>query len=360
MGHWVSNPAHIGNQMITDNQQGVKSYPVITATAIRSGLAAPARVYELVQALAVSRNGSPFFTRADLIALDLLSEQQVDRALAAGLGIFWTRTPLGDYHMTSRAKVAVALGHVGKPGRAVTLPLKAFTGRLSNFKAHTYAGYLGQLRRQSPSRNRLCEVFGVSLPTLLAWERRSGVKPRPRLIMADPANLDGATGTQEQQAAIFGEIDRNRGGRVWISVVGPRGGIKAGRRLMDSENQALDDYWSVVEAPTWEINAQPVITWQTTNDYSNTPLGVAPSGRGSWLHADIKRLGSPDMNAMGGKPSRSSSPRPGWHDDPATADKWQGRRWNRVKPAIIAQYVKTAVTGTWRPSRAAVWGELSY
>ncbi len=350
--------------MIDNTSTSLISYPVISAAAIRLGKAqaAAVRLYDIVQTLARARNGYPFFTRAELIALNLLDEQQIDRALRAGLDLFWDRTSNG-YHMISRAKVAVALGLEGKPGRAVLLPAKAFTGRLSNFKAFCYAGYLTQLHRQTPSREFLCDVFGVVLPTLLAWERKTGVEPRSRFVMADPATLKGATGQQNQAAAIYDEINRNSSPRKWITIVGPRRGVKAGRRLMDSDNNELDDYWSVTEEPAWEIGGQPMITWQTTNDYSDIPIPVAARGRGSWLHKEIKRLGSPGTMGKGDKSDQQANAldyqtRPGWQDDLYEAIKWQGRRFNRAKPAIVARYMMGLITGSWLPSQAALWGEI--
>jgi hypothetical protein len=322
------------------------------------------RVYELVQSLAAARNGSPYFARADLISLHLVDAQQIDRALRDGLGIFWSRTESGDYHMISRAKVVIALGFEGKPGRAVWLPVEVFTGRLVNYKASIYAGYLAQLYKTTPSRDFLCELFGVSLPTLLDWEQRTGIHVRRRIVMADPANLEGATGDQGQQVAVWDELDANATSRTWITIRGPRGGIIAGRRLMDNANQPLDDYWSVTQEPAWETNATPVLTWQTTNDYQS-PLDVCSSGRGSWLHADVKRLDTPATNAMGGHANRlsdgSNPPRwmthPGWHDDIVEAIKWQGQKPNRSRPAVVRKVYRCCVIGEWFPSRSAQWDE---
>ena len=349
----------------TNLRKPIRSYPQISALAIRQGFSGPMRLYDLVQSLAVSRNGRPFFSRADLTSLDLLMAQQIDRALRDGLGLFWTRTPNGDYHMTSRAKVAVALKLEGKPGRAVWLPCEAFTGRMVNWKSATYAAYLAQLYRTTPSRDLLCEIFGVSIPTLLSWEHKTGIHVRRRIVMADPENLQGATGDQDQLAAVYDELEANATARTWITIRGPRGGIIAGRRLMTNENDELGDYWEVVEAPAWELKATPVLTWQTTNDYQS-PLDVTPSGRGSWLHADIKRLGIPDTNAMGSPPDCGSDDdddpdqwrtRPGWHDDPLKAYKWQGRKPNRSRPAVIQKVFNERITGEWLPSRAALWNE---
>jgi len=342
----------------------LRTYPQISAKAIQQGFAGPMRIYDLVQSLVVNQNGLPYFSRADLISLNLLDAQQIDRALRDGLGIFWTRTESGDYHMNSRAKVILALGFEGKPGRAVWLPVGAFTGRLVNYKASIYAGYVAQLYQTTPSRDYLCEFFGVTVPTLLDWEQRTGIHVRQRIVMADPSNLEGATGDQGQLAAVYDELDAHATSRTWITIRGPRGGIIAGRRLMNNANQPLDDYWDVTQEPAWETNAVPVLSWQTTNDYQS-PLDVCASGRGSWLHADVKRLDTPATNAMGGHADcESDEPtpprwktRPGWHYDIVRAIKWQGRKPNRSRPAVVQKVYKRHIAGEWFPSRSAQWNE---
>jgi len=61
--------------MITPDQASVKSYPVLSALAIRHGLAGPMRLFDLMQSLAEMRQGFPFFKRATLIELNLLNPQ---------------------------------------------------------------------------------------------------------------------------------------------------------------------------------------------------------------------------------------------------------------------------------------------
>jgi hypothetical protein len=350
--------------MLTSDGPAVKSYPQITAQAVKLGYAEVFRLYDLVQSLVSARLGYPFFTRAELIDLELLNPQQVDRALARGRGLCWIQLSNGWYKMIARARVAVALDLPGKPGRAVLLPAAAYTGRLANFKAWSYAGYLAQRYEPFNSRDQLTDLFGVSLPTLLAWERKTGVKPRCRFVMADPVDIKGATGSQAQDFAIYNELVRHSSRRKWITIVGPRGGVYAGRRLMDNDNGELADYWAVVEAPAWELHGTPVITWQTTNDYSDTPVPVAPSGRGSWLRADIRGLVIPDVMGMGKTPdsfddlTSDRQTRPAWHDDAYRAIKWQGRPQNQGRPVIMARYTQAAIQGTWQPSYAATWGML--
>ena len=341
----------------------VPIYPKIAAQAIKTGHAEVYRLYALVQARAMVNQGRYIFTRAEMRAFcaGLLNDQQIDRALAAGNGIFWSYSPNHQtYRMVSRAKVAIALGFRGNPGRAVLLPGSAFQGRLADWKAAVYAAYLSQLRKATPSRDHLCEVFGVSLPTLLDWERRAGVKVRPRLVMSVvPGEIEGPGHDQAVAEATSAEIERSRTARTWLTVVGPRGGIIAGRRLMDNQNNPLPDYWQVQEEPGWEDRSTIRFTWQTTNVYQS-PLNVAPSGRGSWLEAEMKRLSIPDTDAMGSterRPAPCYDNRPGWHDIPATAVKWQRRKWNRGRPAIVAQYRKVLIVGEWWPSHAALWGE---
>jgi len=190
--------------------------------------------------------------------------------------------------------------------------------------------------------------------------------------MVNPANLEGATGQPHQMIASWDELNAHLGPRRWINIVGPRGGIKAGRRLMDDNNHPLDDYWQTLEAPAWENDATPMLAWQTTNHYTSS-LDAARQGRGSWLRAEIKRLyalespsGSPDKNAMGGKPDGDDSADgpadwhtlPSWrHHDLHEAIKWQGRKHNRARPAVVQKVQKQGIIGVWLPSRVAVWGK---
>ena len=343
----------------------VRIYPIIAAAAIRRGQASAFRLYTVAQYRATLNSGRAIFSRFDLLTLccelGILNEQQLDRALKDGGGLFWTYSPEHKtYKLISRAKVAAALGFTGNPGRAVALPLQAYRGRLADFKAAVYAAFLGQQRKTTPSREFLCEMFGVTVPTLLDWERRTRVKVRPRIVMAKPVAdvVQGSADYQQQAAAALSdETERNRTKRVWVTIVTKRGRVIAGRRLMDNENTPLPDYWDVQQEPGWEVDSRPLLAWQTTNDYQS-PLDVAPKGRGRWLKSDIKRLSTPDVNALGGtqnRPSTSHSPK--WHDDTTKVDKWQSRRSNRDRPAVVARYFKHHIVGLWRPSHAALWGE---
>jgi hypothetical protein len=349
------------------NPPQIRNYPQIAALAIKCGYASAYRLYTLVQVRATINQGRCIFTRAEILAfcknLGVMNEQAVDRALYQGTSLLWTYSPEHrTYKMISRAKVAAALGFTANPGRAVVMPPKAFQGRLADWKAAVYAAYLGQLYQATPSREYLCEVFGVSLPTLLDWEKRAGINVRPRLVTtALPAEIVGPGEDQAVAYATSTELDRSQTARVWLTVVGKRGRLIAGRRLMDNHNQYFDDYWQVQQEPGWEAGSTIRLTWQTTNSYSS-PLNVAPTGRGSWLEAEIKRLTSiPDRNAMGRTERRPTDSwydtRPGWHDNPVTAAKWQKRKWNRSRPVIIAHYHKERVVGEWQPSHAALWGE---
>jgi len=327
----------------------INIYPKIAAVAIASGQAEAYRLYSLVLARARATRGRYIFSRTDLRALGVLSDQQIDRALALGCGVFWFYSPAHrSYRMSSQANIALALGFSGNPGRAVTLPIAAFEGRLSNFKAAVYAAYLAQQRRPTTSRTALAKLFGVSVPTLLAWEKKLGVQVLPRTIVADVP--DGS-----QPLAVALEIEKNRTARTWLQVMGPRGRRIAKRRLMDNTNTPLDDYWQVQEEPGWEEGSEIKVCWQTTNFY-RSPLNVAPSGRGCWLERDIKRHSIPDTKAKGSTEGRINT-RLGWLPDEYTAIKWQHRRRNRCRPAVVEQVKKDEVLGTWLPSHSALWEE---
>ena len=348
-----------------EKPQNLIDYPRIAAQAIQQGHASAHRLYVVVQHRARMHQGCQLFSRAEIAAycvlLGVMNQAQVDRALRDGLGLYWIYSPSHrTYKMISRAKVAVGLNFAGNPGRAVALPTEAFQGRLSDWKAATYAAYLAQLRKATPSREHLCSVFGVSLPTLLDWERRSGVKATARIVMSVPPAQIAGPGDQATTAAVSLEIDRNRTARTWISIMTKRGRIVAGRRLMDNNNGFLPDYWDVQDEPGWEADSEPYFTWQTTNEY-HSPLNVTPSGRGKWLEGEIKRNSTPVTNALGGTQSRPApdyDTRPGWHEDGYKAVKWQGKRHNRCRPAIVAKRGKGVVRGMWQPSHAALWGEI--
>lgn len=345
--------------------QNLIIYPQIVAHAIQQGHASAYRLYTLVQHRAKSNQGLQIFSRSDILAyceaLGVMNQAQVDRALREGVGVFWSYSPRHrTYKMISRAKVAAGLNFIGSPGRAVILPAEAFQGRLSDWKATVYAAYLAQLRKVTPSREHLCSVFGVSLPTLLDWERRTGVKATARIVMTvPPAQIEGPADLATTAAASL-EIDRCRTARTWISIVSPRGKIIAGRRLMDNRNCPLPDYWDVQNEPGWENGSQAYFTWQTTNEYLS-PLNVACTGRRKWLESEIKRISTPVINAPGGtqtRPALDYDTRPGWHEDGYKAVKWQGKRQNRSRPAIVVKRKKGLVVGLWQPSHAALWGEI--
>jgi hypothetical protein len=338
--------------MVHENTFQVKSYPKLAAAALRAGYPAAMRLYDLVQRLVASRNGNPFFSRANLTCL--MEENAVDRALKEGFGLFWTRTEYGDYHMTARSKVAAKLGVI-RAGRVVWLPIEAYTGRLSLYKAYIYAGYLAQLRHATESRDQLCERFGVTLPTLLEWERKIGVKTIARFVMVDPFEDDDLNSLYSQCK----EFERERSARVWVSIVTPRGKVIAGRRLMDNNNEYLPDAASVVDEPGWEITSRPVRTFQTSNLY-HSPIDTAPAGRQRWLKSEIKQHSRNDGPGGDDDPTpRKWEQQPGWHEDGYTAAKWQGRKWNRERPAIVVRKLtKKAVYAEWRSSVAARFAEI--
>jgi hypothetical protein len=329
----------------------LRTYPPIAAAAIRAGYPAAARLYDLIQHLAACSNGRAFFSRAVLIQLGVLDQHAIDRALKQGDGLFWTWTGR-NWHMAARSKVAAALG-VENPGKAVGLPVDAFAGRLSKYKAHVYAGFLAQLRNPVRSRAFLCEQMGVTLPTLLEWERQIGVHARPRFIQVEP--FDGSQNEVFRQSV---ELEHTRTRRVWIHLVTPKGRIVAARRLMDNANAPLDDYHQTLEAPAWENNANPILVFQISNEYIS-PLDTT-SGRSRRLRTEIRRY-TTEADSPADRPGGKSAERPGrvrWFDDQLVMIKWQGRRRNRGRPAVIVtRRSKSRVIGRWSPSQAAFWGE---
>jgi hypothetical protein len=331
----------------------IRTYPCITAAAIRAGFPAAARLYDLIQHFAATNNGCAFFSRAGLVQLGVIDQHAIDRALKEGAGFFWTWTGR-NWHMTARSKVAAGMG-VENPGKAVGLSVETLAGRLSKYKAHVYAAYLAQLRTPIRSRAFLCEQFGVTIPTLLEWERQTGVQARPRFVQVEPFD-----GVQEAVYSQSMEVDDTRTRRVWIHLVTHKGRIVASRRLMDNDNQPLDDYHQTLEAPAWENNANPVLVFQISNEYAS-PLDTT-SGRWRRLSAEIKRLiADPDSPAArpGGKSELEHARRARWFDDRAVMVKWQGKRQNRGKPAAIqTQRSRGRVIGAWSPSREAFWGEV--
>jgi hypothetical protein len=324
----------------------IRTYPCITAAAIKVGFPAAARLYDLIQHLAASNNGRAFFCRSGLVQLGILDQHAIDRALREGAGLFWTWTG-HNWHMTARSKVAAALG-VENPGKAVGLPVESFAGRLSKYKAYVYAGYLAQLRNPIRSRAFLCEQFGTTLPTLLEWEQWTGVQTLPRFVQVEP--FDGG---QEPVYSQSMEVDDTRTRRVWISLVTQKGRIVASRRLMDNDNHPLDDYHDVLEAPAWENNANPILVFQISNEYAS-PLDTT-SGRSRRLRAEIKRLtAESDSPAArpGGKPESEHPLRARWFDDRSVMVKWQGKRRHRGRPAVIeTRRSKGRVIGVWSSSR---------
>jgi hypothetical protein len=202
------------------------------------------------------------FSRAGLVQLGAIDQHAIDRALKEGNGLFWTWTG-HNWHMTARSKVAAALG-VENPGKAVGLPVDAFAGRVSKYKAYVYAGYLAQLHNPTRSRAFLCEQFDATTPTLLEWERQTNVQARPRFVQVEP--FDGGQNAVYSQSV---ELDNTRTRRVWINLVTHKGRIVASRRLMNSRNEPLDDYHQTLEAPAWENNARPVLVFQISNEYAS-------------------------------------------------------------------------------------------
>jgi hypothetical protein len=331
----------------------IRTYPIIAAAAIRAGFPAAARLYDLVQHLAATNKGHAFFSRAGLVQLGVIDQHAIDRALKEGADLFWTWTGY-NWHMTARSKVAAALG-VDNPGKAVGLPVEALAGRLSNYKAHVYAAYLAQLRNPVRSRAFLSEQFGVSTPTLLEWERRTHVHVRPRFVQVE--RFDGVQEAVYSQSI---EVDDARTRRVWVNLVTQKGRIVASRRLMDSDNHPLDDYHQTLEAPAWENNAHPVLVFQISNEYTG-PLDTI-SGRSRRLRAEIKRLAAESDSPaarLGGKPETAQPLRARWFDDRSVMVRWQGKRRNRGKAAVIqTRRSKGRVIGTWSSSREAFWGEM--
>jgi hypothetical protein len=331
----------------------IRTYPAVSAAAIKVGCPAAARLYDLIQHLAAHNNGRAFFSRTGLVQLGVIDQHAIDRALKEGAGLFWTWTG-HNWHMTARSKVAAALG-VEQPGKAVGLPVEAFAGRLSKYKAHVYAGYLAQLRHPSRSRTFLGEQFGVTTPTLLEWERQTGVQARPRFVQVEP--FDGG---QEAVYSQSMEVDNTRTHRIWINLVTQKGRIVASRRLMDNDNHPLDDYHQTLEAPAWENNANPVLVFQISNEYAS-PLDTT-SGRSRRLRAEIKCLTAESDSpaaSPGGTPETAQPLRARWFADRSVMVKWQGKRRNRGKTAVIqTRRSKGRVIGAWSPSREAFWGDM--
>ena len=300
-------------------------------------------------ARAQQNQGRHHATLDELIPYSPLSRRTLRYGLAAACKAGFVTVQNGVYQMQGTATIAARL-NVANPGRAVAITIKA---DLAQFRAAIYSAWLAQRRDQRPSRAEIRATFGVSLPTLLAWEKTAGVQVRERIIIAPL--YDDVNDDQTRAARAADEIERHRTNRTWIEVRGPRLGLIAGRRLMDNTNGALLDYWEVQQEPAWEAGARCWLAWQSTNDYQSTQHQLAISGRGSWLQADIKRR-IPDSCGRGSRDVAYRRPLAIRAADEAAALKKQGARGQRDRPAVVECVTAHQVTGKFLRSRVAVWG----
>jgi hypothetical protein len=360
--------------MIASDQQGVKLrvYPNVAA----SFAAHPAgyRMYTIAQVRARALKGRHYFTLNEIRPYcPGMSDRQIRFGLrqAVDAGLLTLRG--GVYKMSGRAAVMVMAG-VKNPGYAVDIPLEA---SLAQFRALCYAAWLESRTNRTPSREALMNFWSVSRQTLQTWERLVGIKVFERIILAE---VDPQTSGDPQAAvaAVAGERETYRTGRVWLSVVGPRGGIRTGRRLMDNDNTPLDDYWPVQDEPAWEPDCQIMLTWQGTNEYVS-PLNRAVSGRMKWLikQADnLRGAGPANLSSHSGCKSqevqavdyqevrsakrhlakRVTHPVKRFHKM-ADAVKWQSKRKGRDRPALVDTVLKGRIVGRFLPSHSVLWGE---
>jgi DNA-binding transcriptional MerR regulator len=345
--------------------RNLRIYPNLAAAY--SHVPAGYRMYTIAQYRAYHSQGRHYFTLNEIRPYcSGMSDRQIRFGLrqAVKAGLLALRD--GVYRMLGRAAVMVQAG-ITNPGRAVVVP---FTSDLTRFRANCYAAWLESRTNRTPSREALMNTWGVSRQTLQIWERLVGIKVFERIILIE---VDPQTAGDPQAAAVAVSDERETycTGRVWLSVVGPRGGIRAGRRLMDNDNTPLDDYWPMQDEPAWEPDCQIMLTWQGTNEYVS-PLNRAASGRMKWLIKQADNLrgeGPANLSSHSGCESqednqpakrhlakRVTHPVKRFHKM-ADAVKWQSKRKGRDRPALVDTVLKGRIVSRFLPSHSVLWGE---
>jgi len=167
----------------------IKLYPEIGLAILRQELAAPARIWLLLQHLdKMGRGWVTLYSAKSQLTQDgsplrVCGWRQLRKLLDRGDSLFWRRDSERIW-LRSTAKVAAALGVVHLTHRAVALPLKDLLKGIGMVRAQLYASFhsarsrgTGDKEKASPiARSTLQTLCKMSRQTQRNYERRVGVR----------------------------------------------------------------------------------------------------------------------------------------------------------------------------------------
>jgi hypothetical protein len=281
-------------------------YSALAPRAIQAHKAGGLRLYVVLQRQARQNCGRAWYSQVEIIALyeqlGMTAKQaRHDLSQARGLFVAYMGQDRQDrrgkrYRMIAKERVLLALD-AERPGPAVLLPDAALSGSLDTFCAFAYSAYLTG-NRAKLTREKLCELFGVTRPTLYEWERLASIDVRPQYLRARPPTNEAESA---EYAANFGD-----GGPIWHEV----------------DHQA-----KVIRFKR-----------QTINQYTPTRTGCAPGGRSKRLKRRIRSMGathSPEcvpvrrLSATRQFDGRGGTDRQRIQQAQQDADKWQAKHTDR-------------------------------
>ncbi len=193
-------------------------YSALAPLAIQAHKAGGLRLYVVLQRQARREHGRAWYSQFEIIALYEqlgMTEKQARHDISQARGLFVA--DMGQdrrdrrvrrYRMIAKERVLLALD-AARSGPAVLLPDAALSGSLDTFCAFAYSAYLTG-NRAKLKREKLCELFGVTRPTLYAWEALASIDVRPQYLRARPPENEAESA---EYAANFGD-----GGPIWPEV----------------------------------------------------------------------------------------------------------------------------------------------
>jgi len=251
-------------------------YTELHAALVRSGLAGPAMLYDLLKWYARKRRtGKPRellnTTTITRLATKTFgwSRRRVLRYLKAGEGTLWN-SALGKrdrrnriYHITGLKYVKLAVLGKRHPGRRAWLPKQAYAGHVGTYKAFVWEAFTKA--RDRAARETQAQALGVTKLTVLRWQKRSRLEVVECGAWAPPPANDHQA--HELAAQLAARID-------------------------DDNNIA---YWQSGRGNTY---------WQLTNRYYGGDVRIE-KGRSGYIQAEANSIMSRD----------SGTPPPGATDD---------------------------------------------
>ena len=185
----------------------VNTFSEFNRLSIKDKFSTLLRVWYLLRHHNTKDNGgNGWVSRTDALYIlgRLYGENRPREILKSGEGFWWKVDGVG-YKLFGIETIAKRIKN--KPGYRVKVPISAFENKIQDFRAYAYATYFSHASSEYNnnkgmpiSRATLSDLFGITVPTQIEYEKIAKVKAKPRRAYEDIPCFDGENYMPEEKA----------------------------------------------------------------------------------------------------------------------------------------------------------------